>query len=307
MAGRRTSPWSVSFVSQATSLAAGLVLLAVLGVEFPGWGPLVPALLAGFGVGLAMGAYFTALAVGAMSLVAPVAASCAVVPVVVGLARGEQPSVLQAVGVIAAVIGVGLAVYERKPQAAVVGTLDAGVSVEVTAESGLQLGMGVEPPSKPRLAALLAIVSAIFFGGSLVGYAATATTDPLLPAVAGRFASVPVLIVLVAVFRARARKAAAAKVEAGGAAPPPHKMPGYWVSGRMLPPIIAAGFLHLSAATLFSFATTYGLLSLVSVLSSLGAVVTMGLAFYVVRERLERQQLVGVVLALVGVMAIAGG
>src|SRR5665811_302309 len=112
LAGRRTSSWTVSLVSQAGGLAAGLVLFFVMGRRWPGWEAVVPALLSGVVVALGMGAYFKALAVGTMSLVAPIASSSAVVPVAVGLMRGERPSVIQAVGVFAAVIcGLSLVGY----------------------------------------------------------------------------------------------------------------------------------------------------------------------------------------------------
>lgn len=334
LAGRRTSSWTVSFVSQITSLVLGLTLLAVLGHEWMGWRATWPALAAGVAVGLGMGAYFKALAVGTMSLVAPIAASGAIVPVVVGLIRGEQPSLIQAVGVVAAVVGVALAVYDRQPQAGVVGTIEVGAAAEnLEPAAGAAAGSSsagapgraasAAPALRPRLAAGLAVASAACFGSSLVGYAATAAYDPYLPPIAGRVTSVMTLVVLVWVFRARALRAAGYVSARGadpsaagvtGAAPvvagrpsPDHTIPGFWLPRDILPRVVVAGLFHLAAATFFSLSSTRGLLSLVSVLSSFGAVVTMGLAYYIIRERLEPQQMVGVVLALVGVVAIAGG
>jgi drug/metabolite transporter (DMT)-like permease len=57
----------------------------------------------------------------------------------------------------------------------------------------------------------------------------------------------------------------------------------------------------------FAYATTLGLLTLVSVVASTVPVVTVLLARFVLREHLTRHQLVGVVLALAGVVAIAAG
>lgn len=132
LAGRRSSSWTVSVVSLGSSLVLGVVLLVVLGRSVPSWEAAWPALAAGVAVSVATVAYFEALAVGTMSLVAPIASSAAVVPVAVGLMRGEQPSVIQAVGVLAAVLGVGLAVYDRHPEAGVVGTIELGVAVDLT-------------------------------------------------------------------------------------------------------------------------------------------------------------------------------
>jgi drug/metabolite transporter (DMT)-like permease len=57
----------------------------------------------------------------------------------------------------------------------------------------------------------------------------------------------------------------------------------------------------------FAFATTKGLLALVSAVASLVPVVTVVLARFVLHEHLTRHQLVGVVLAVAGVVAIAAG
>jgi uncharacterized membrane protein len=54
-------------------------------------------------------------------------------------------------------------------------------------------------------------------------------------------------------------------------------------------------------------ATNHGLISLVSVAGSLYSAVTVMLAWVVLGERLGGSQRIGVVLALTGVVAIAGG
>lgn len=307
LAARRTSSWTVSLLSQVSGLTLGIVILLSIGRGLPSLEVSAPSLMAGVAVALGMGAYFKALAVGTMSIVAPIAASGAVVPVAVGLIRGEQPSFVQAIGVVAAVVGVGLAVYDRHPEGGVVGTIEVGAAAptlhEVPGEGSARSG----PPSRPRLAAVLAVVAAAFFGASLVGYSETAVHDPYLPAVAGRASSVVVLTLLVGGLRVWSRSRVGTGGPSRSDASPDYSVPGFWLPRDVLPSVVVAGVFHLSAATLFSLSSTRGLLSLVSVLSSLGAVVTMGVAYYVLRERLEPQQLVGVVLALVGVIAIAGG
>ena len=67
-------------------------------------------------VGLA--AFYRALAIGAMGIAGPISATGAIVPVVYGLARGERPAVLQAVGIVVAVIGVIAASLEPLPEGA---------------------------------------------------------------------------------------------------------------------------------------------------------------------------------------------
>lgn len=69
----------------------------------------------------------------------------------------------------------------------------------------------------------------------------------------------------------------------------------------------AAGSVEACAGLAFAAATTVGLLSVVSVLSSLYPAVTVGLAYVVLGERLGRVQWVAVALVLAGVAAIAAG
>lgn len=60
-----------------------------------------------------LSAFYRGLAVGAMAVVAPISATGAVIPVVVGVASGERPSSLQAVGLAVALVGVVLASREK--------------------------------------------------------------------------------------------------------------------------------------------------------------------------------------------------
>ena len=71
--------------------------------------------------------------------------------------------------------------------------------------------------------------------------------------------------------------------------------------------IVAVGMLDLGATALYAVAMTQGLLSVVSVVGSLFPVVTAVIAWIVLRERLNRVQTTGVVIAFVGVGFIAGG
>ena len=102
----------VLLVSQAAALLVLAPAAAIRGEGLPD-ASLVPwaaaAAVAGT-VGLA--AFYRGLAVGAMGVVAPISACAAAIPVVVGLATGERPSVLQLAGVVVAVAGVVVASYE---------------------------------------------------------------------------------------------------------------------------------------------------------------------------------------------------
>lgn len=76
---------------------------------------------------------------------------------------------------------------------------------------------------------------------------------------------------------------------------------------RDVPWLLAIGLGDLSANALFAAASSSGLVSVTSVLASLYPVVTILLARAVLAERLRAIQNVGVVLSLVGVVAIATG
>jgi len=74
-----------------------------------------------------------------------------------------------------------------------------------------------------------------------------------------------------------------------------------------VPGVAGVGLADVSANALFAVASSRGLLSLVAVLGSLYPVVTVLLAHVLLGERLTRAQQAGVVVALAGVAAIAGG
>ncbi len=105
---RRRSVWSVVAVAQPAAVLAAALVVLVRGVPSP---PLLAALapfLGGIAAILALVAYYSALTEGAMGVVSPIIASSAAVPVVVGLARGERPSMVQFVGMALAVGGIVL-------------------------------------------------------------------------------------------------------------------------------------------------------------------------------------------------------
>jgi drug/metabolite transporter (DMT)-like permease len=77
------------------------------------------------------------------------------------------------------------------------------------------------------------------------------------------------------------------------------------VGARDLPALLAIGLGDLVANALFAFASSRGLVSVASVLGSVYPVVTVLLARFLLHERLQRIQSVGVALSLVGVAVIA--
>jgi drug/metabolite transporter (DMT)-like permease len=75
----------------------------------------------------------------------------------------------------------------------------------------------------------------------------------------------------------------------------------------LLTPILAVGLCDVSANVLFALASTRGLLSVVSVLTSLYPAVTAALAAVLLRERLGRTQLAGATAVLAGAALLSAG
>jgi drug/metabolite transporter (DMT)-like permease len=74
-----------------------------------------------------------------------------------------------------------------------------------------------------------------------------------------------------------------------------------------LPIVVAAGLFDTGANLLYGASARHGLISVVSVLGSLYPVVLVGLARFVLAERIARPQLAGVAVALAGVALISAG
>jgi drug/metabolite transporter (DMT)-like permease len=132
----------------------------------------------------------------------------------------------------------------------------------------------------------LALFAALCFGSSLVGLHAAAASggDALWGTLMLRVAGIAVAVVFVAVARTRLRG-----------------------QRRELVRLSPIGFLDSIGVLAFSLASTRGLISVVSVLSSLFPVVTVALATILLHERLSRVQGIGVAAAICGAAALAAG
>jgi drug/metabolite transporter (DMT)-like permease len=174
LAGRMSRTRHVLVVlggSQTAGLLAMLVVATVTGAwsaprAYVGWAVL--ASLAG-ATGLAL--YYRALAIGTMGVVSPIAALGVLVPLAVGVADGERPTQVQAVGIVIALVGVVLA-----------------SGPEVRGEAGW-------------LPVLLAGGAAVFLGAALVAIARGSQTSVVMTMTAMRVTTV--LLMLVAVLAMR--------------------------------------------------------------------------------------------------------
>jgi drug/metabolite transporter (DMT)-like permease len=156
---------------------------------------------------------------------------------------------------------------------AVVGVIAA--SLEPVPEGrGRQLGTGVG----------FALAAAFAFGWSLVGLSRAAPGGVAWATLTMRTAAVPIAVVLALALKPRAPA-----------------MPRGWLL------LIGVGVADVCATLLYAEASTKGLLSVVGVLSSLYPIVIVVLARVLLAERVARQQLAGVAVALAGVCLISTG
>jgi drug/metabolite transporter (DMT)-like permease len=139
LASRRLSVPLVLLFVEGGGLVVILAVALIGGAHFfdhpRDW---LSALAGGLSGVIGLGCFYRALAIGTMSVVAPISAAGVALPVVVGIATGNRPSAVTALGLVVTVAGVVLASREQHDDAA-------------AAEAG-------------RTAILLALLSAVGFG-----------------------------------------------------------------------------------------------------------------------------------------------
>jgi drug/metabolite transporter (DMT)-like permease len=198
-----------------------------------------------------------------------------------GLAIGQIGAVAPVAAVVAAMIpvGWGLATGERPSALALV-----GVALAIVA--GGLLGRDRDERLSPRSsqALLLAIGAGIGFGLSFVCYAATTENSRFWPVLTARVAAVSVVAVALVVTRTRLELPRVAQRQAA-----------------------SAGLLDVTAATLQLVAVRVGLAATVAPVAALAPGFTVAHAHWYLHERASRAQLVGLVVALVGLVLIAAG
>jgi len=208
----------------------------------------------------------------------------------IGLASLYQGLAVGRMGIVAPIASLSVLV------GVVVGFLqgDRPTSVQlagmVAAVIGAVLAAIAPDPAGPRQGRVAqgvgyAVLAAVFLGGTLVCLDAAGESSAAWSALLLRASSVPLVAIVALVTR-------------------PSLSP---VRRRDVGMLSAVGAADNGANVLFALATARGLLTLVAVIASLVPVVTVLLARLVLHERLTRHQLVGVVLALGGVAAIAAG
>lgn len=262
---RRMSALTVVVVSQALAAAVlGAIVVATGG--WSEWGPqLWFAAAAGVVGPVGMLTFYKALSQGPMGVVSPLASLAVVVPVGAGLALGERPGWLQAVGITVAVGGVVLA-------------------------GGPELhGAPVQ-----RQTIALTLTSALGFGAvmALIEHASTTMTGLFLALFVQRVCNVAV-------------GGAALLVQARRGVPALPAERGRRAMAVALPPLAFVGLADVAANATYMVATRYGPVTMAAVLASLYPVVTAIAARAVLHERLRAIQAAGAGLALFGTVLLA--
>lgn len=203
-----------------------------------------------------------------------------------GLAAGAMSIVAPVTAVGAAVLPLawGLLQGERPGPAALVGVVLALVAVAFVAAPAEETAAGTAPIVSHGRELALALGAGAAFGMVFILLGGTSEQSGLWPVLSARLASVSLVTVGTLALGHRIA------VPAGT---------------RLL--VIGAGVLDVSANAVYVVAAREGLLSLVSVLSSLYPAATVLLARVVLREVVTSRQRVGLLLALAGVGLIASG
>lgn len=212
------------------------------------------------------------------AILASLSGLCGLVVFYTALAAGRMGVVspIASLGVLVP-LGVGLLRGESPS-----GLQDFGILIAVV---GVVLASGPEVSGKVGLRpVLLALLAALMFGLFAVFLAAGSQASAVLTLTAQRTTSALVILALALV---------AGSI--GG------------LQRSDLPRLSVIGVFDVGANLAFGIATTLGLLAVVAVLGSIYPVVTVILAWAVLRERLLPVQYIGVAATLVGVALIAAG
>ncbi len=173
---------AVVLLGQSFGLLLAVALLPLLAEEQLSGGEMLVAALGGAAGALGLSAFYAAMAMGTISVVAPISALSVVIPVTVGLARGEEPGLIQLAGIAVATVAV--------------------------------MGVSYEPDPEHRAVALrsiaLSLLAALGFGTFFVAVDATAAEDPAWTIACVRVGGVATIAAAVVALRPPVRPARSA-------------------------------------------------------------------------------------------------
>jgi drug/metabolite transporter (DMT)-like permease len=278
------------------SYPVALILLTLIAIPFGGQLS-VPAVVWGLASGIAQAFgvwwFYAALGAGPISVVSPLTAILvAGIPVGAGLALGEQPGLIAAVGVVVALVAVVLVSRDAsdEPLARRATDTDEPLARRATdtdeplARRATDTDEDATPHKFTTKVAWLTVGSGVAFGMNFVLLDQVPVEAELWPLVFGRLAATAIVL-------SAAALTANLALERG-------------VPMRLA---LTAAVLDTTANVATLLAVQSGMLSLAGVLIALYPAATVALAIVVLRERVTRWQAVGMVSALAAVAMIAVG
>lgn len=249
-------------------LAVGLPIGIISGLpaEVPPGAPFL-LLLAGICYAAALQVTYTALTIGKVAIVAPIVATEGAIAAMIAVVLGDSIGLIAGVLLAVIAIGVVLSSLERSRPAVPAGDI------------------AIEPDdlgaTDTRRAVILSIVAAVIFGVGLVASGKAALlVPPIWVALSARFVGLAV-VVLPVLLQRRLR-----------------------VTRQTLPLVLVAGVGEIFGSSLSAWGATQSI-AVVAVLGSQFAAIAAVAAYFLFHERLAPVQVVGVVLVVFGVTALA--
>ena len=172
---RRMTVLAVIVISQSAGLTVIALSVLIAGEPAPDAEFVPYAAAAGLAGVCGLAAFYRGLATGKMSVVAPISSMAVLVPVIVGIATGDRPSTVQALGAAVGISGIVLASRE-------------GVD-ESEQDTRVAAGVG------------LALLSGLAFGSFFVGMDVAADHDPLWANLVNRGTSLSLALLAVLLVR----------------------------------------------------------------------------------------------------------
>ena len=267
-------------ISQGVGFAAMLAFLGTAGEAGPAPESVVPAFLAGVSGVVGLWFFYFALARGTMGVVAPLTALVgAGVPVLVAVTAGEEISFGRLIGIAIALIAVVLISVPGKP-----------------ANEADRRSLRADLADLPY-----AVMSGLGFAGFFI-FVDRASTDGATwwPLSIVRFAGLALVLVAIVVVVLRTRAGTVGSRVRASLGIDRLREGGRGLAA-LSPLVVLTGLGDVGGNVFFLMATHSDALSVAVVLASLYPVVTTLLAVMILRERLSRMQLLGVILATLSV------
>lgn len=245
-------------------------------------------LLAGLCYSGGLYAAYRALTVGKVSIVAPIVATEGGVAALIAVALGDP--LAATAGIILALIAAGVVLSSIEPARPVVPAGD--FELEADALDGPLAAGGPVAPTTPELdaaelarrtrqAVVLSVIAALVFGVGLVASGKAAVlVPPIWVALSARFIGLAIVVLPLVLQRRLA------------------------MTRRALPLVLLSGTGEILGSTLSAWGATDSI-AIVAVLGSQFAAIAAVIAFLLFGERLSRTQVLGVVLIVGGVTALA--